>query len=129
MHTISYTKLAALGGLIEGRRRELGWSARKAARQSGMHVRSYLRLEQGEQPRPTTQSLNAVAEAFGVPASDLFGALGWLPDKELPSLMPYLHSKYRDLPPEAVEEMTAYFERLARKYKLSAGPRPGEDEA
>lgn len=128
MRTISPAKLRALADLMQRRREALGISAREAARRSEMHVSSYLRIERGEQSRPSTQSLNALAEALELPASDLFAALGWLPEDELPSLTPYLRTKYHELPEKAVHEMATYFRQLARKYDLSDGPGPGEDE-
>lgn len=128
MQDTAEAKLQQLATALEERREELGMSAREVARRAEIDVKTYLRLERAEHSRPSTTVLNAVADALDLPASDLFAILDWLPKDELPSFTPYLRAKYNDMPDKAVRQMTDYFERLAKKYRISEGPADGEDE-
>ncbi|WP_235886952.1 helix-turn-helix domain-containing protein [Mycobacteroides chelonae] len=110
-------------------REALGLSANEVARRAGMHPSTYWRIETGQIPKPDADSLTAIATALDIPASDLFAASGWLPDSELPSLRPYLRTKYH-LPPEAVSKLEASVKAIAGEYGISIGHGPvrGEDE-
>lgn len=51
---------------------------------------------------------------------------------ELPAIQPYLRAKYSQLPPEAVRDIEAHFETVAREHGIrfdpADGPLNGEDE-
>jgi hypothetical protein len=48
---------------------------------------------------------------------------------DLPSVRPYLRSKYGDqLPPEALADIEAHVRNVAARYGIATGPTDGEDE-
>ena len=60
---------------------------------------------------------------------DIYRPLGYDAPTSLPSLRPYLRSKYSELPAEAAEQLERYAERLAKRHGVDlSGPAPGEDE-
>ena len=112
-----------IGAFITERREALGISQRELIRRSG--VINLNRLELGTTASPRTDTLQAVADALGISLSELVAAGR---PEELPTLTPYLRAKYGDMPEEGRRRMTKYFERLAKEYNMSDGPRDGEDE-
>ncbi len=116
-----------LADLLRERRQALGLTARELGRRAGVDNGTVIRIEQGLIPNPRPDNLRAIGRVLGIPAADLFAATDWLPREELPSFRPYLRTKYRELPDEAVAEIEAVFDRLARDYG-SRGPIGNEDE-
>lgn len=117
----------ALAAFLTRRRKTKGMSIRGVAQAAGVDAATVLSLEQARIVYPRVEKLRAVSDALGIPAAELYAAIGWLPGKDLPAFRPYLRAKYRELPPEAVTEIEAVFERLARDYGLHS-PQDGEDE-
>jgi len=116
-----------LANLLRAKRQAAGLSATEVARRAGVNVGTVTRIELGQIPSPRPDSLRAIGDVLGIPAADLFAITDWLPRKELPSFRPYMRAKYRELPPEAVQELEEVFERIARDYGAT-GPTNGEDE-
>lgn len=116
-----------LADLLRNARQAAGLTARAVARLAGVDVGTVTRIELGQIASPRPDSLRAIGEVLGIPTADLFAATDWLPREELPSFRPYLRTKYRELPPEAVAEIEALFDRLARDHG-SDGPIGDEDE-
>ena len=116
-----------LAELLRSHRVAHGLAAREVARRAGVDVGTVTRLEQGQILSPRAENLRAIGEVLSIPAADLFAVAAWLPKDELPSFRPYLRSKYRELPPEAIAEIEAVFERLACDYG-ARGPVDREDE-
>ena len=116
-----------LAELLRDKRLDAGLAAREVARRAGVDVGTVVRIEQGQIASPRLDNLRAIGEVLGIPAADLFAATDWLPREELPTFRPYLRAKYRELPNQAVAEIEAVFDRLARDYG-SRGPVGGEDE-
>ena len=118
--------------VLKQRREEAGLSNNEVARRAGVDAGTVWRIEQGMIASPKAESLQAIGEVLGISASDLFATVGWMPSKDLPTIRPYLRSKYRDLPPEAVAEIEAEFDAIAKKHGVSFrpddGPKDGEDE-
>ncbi|MGY1651762.1 helix-turn-helix domain-containing protein [Geodermatophilus sp. SYSU D01119] len=117
----------ALAALLVRRRTKQGMSIRGVASAAGVDAATVLKLEQGRIEQPKAAKLQSIGKVLGIPAAELYGVVGWLPPAELPAFRPYLRSKYRDLPPEAVQEIESVFDRVARDYGLQ-GPQDGEDE-
>lgn len=115
----------SLGAFIRQRRLALGLSARELARRAG--IADVIRIEQGILSNPRTDSLRAIAQGLDLPLSDLLAAADYVPAKELPTFTPYLRTKYKDLPDEAVAEMEQFLERLRQKHG-TGGPVDDEDE-
>ena len=116
-----------LAALLTSRRKKRGLSIRGTASAAGVDAATVLSLEQGRIAQPKADTLRAIGGVLGIPATDLWVAVGWLPEAELPAFRPYLRSKYQELPDEAVSEIEAVFDRIARDYGLQ-GPKDGEDE-
>lgn len=114
-----------LGQFIRERRKELGLSAREVARRAD--VNNLPRIEAGT-ISPETTTLAAIAAALEVELTDLLAVMGSAkPSPALQLSRPYLRTKHRDLPDEALTELDRYVARLRRKHGLQ-GPQAGEDE-
>lgn len=113
--------------MLRQHRLAVGLSAREVARRANVDVGTVTRLELGQILSPRPENLRSIAAVLDIPVADLFAVADWLPKDDLPTFRPYLRSKYRDLPPEAVKEIEDVFERLARDHRLE-GPRDHEDE-
>src|ERR1700758_5362681 len=89
--------------LLAKKRKEAGLSINEVGRRAGVDVVTFWRIEQGMIPTPKAESLLAIGKVLGIPSSDLFAIVGWIPSGELPSIGPYLRAKYNHLPPEALQ--------------------------
>ena len=118
-----------LGRLLRQRRQELGLSTIQLAKQVGTTDGTIVRIEQGAFAAPAPDKLSRIAEALGLTLADVFALADYSVPSELPSFQPYLRTKYRELPSEAVEQLERSFQRLAKRHGFDpAGPAPGEDE-
>jgi transcriptional regulator with XRE-family HTH domain len=121
-----------LSNLLASKRAAAGLSAAEVARRAGVDVGTVWRIERGMIASPRAKTLQAIGEVLGIPASDLFAIAPWVTAEELPTIRPYLRTKYRSLPPSAMKELEAHFADLANKHGISFdandGPRNGEDE-
>lgn len=124
-------QLEDLTKALRERRESLGWSANEVGRRVGISATTYWRIEDGQIASPKAETLQAIGEVLGISAGDLFASAGWMPKEELPTLRPYLRTKY-DLPLEAMREIEAQFDEIAKKHGISfdadTGPSNGEDE-
>jgi transcriptional regulator with XRE-family HTH domain len=119
----------ALANLLTTAREQLGISSRELARRSGIRNSTVSRLELAEVPAPRPDTLKALADALGIDLADVFATAGYAQPDGLPTLTPYLRSKYGDLPAKAQKELERSFAEIARKYGYSPdGPSHGEDE-
>ncbi|ATQ27341.1 XRE family transcriptional regulator [Rhodococcus ruber] len=121
-----------LAQTLRTRRGELGLSASEIARRADVAKATVTRLELGEIPQPRPDNLRAIAEALELPVADLFAAADWIPEGELPTLTPYLRTKYKDMPADAVREIEQHFAAVAERHGITfnhtAGPSTGQDE-
>ncbi|GCB57224.1 helix-turn-helix transcriptional regulator [Rhodococcus erythropolis] len=124
-------QLYQLTKTLREKRESLGWSANEVGRRLGISAATYWRIETGQITSPKPETLQAIGDVLGIPVGDLFASAGWMPEQELPSLRPYLRTKYH-LSPEAMREIEAHFDEVGRKHGISfspeSGPRAGEDE-
>lgn len=105
-------------------------SIRGLAAKAGLDSGALTRLEHGETRTPTPETLRALAEALDVPLSDLYAVAGHVVPYDLPSLVPYLQTRYGELPDTALAEASAYLEHLIDQHGLEPeGPLELEDEA
>lgn len=121
-----------LAQTIRARRGALGLSASEVARRAQVAKATVTRLELGDIPQPRPDNLRAIAEALQLPVADLFAAADWIPEGELPTLTPYLRTKYKAMPADAVQEIEQHFAAVAQRHGLTldhpTGPAPGQDE-
>ena len=122
-------KAKQLGKYLRAEREARGWSARELAERSGVPDSTIVRIESGFIASPRPDKLSKIARALGLSLAEVYGRAEYSVPEGLPTLRPYLRAKYRDLPPEAAEQIQAYAERLAKRHGVNlAGPAPGEDE-
>jgi transcriptional regulator with XRE-family HTH domain len=104
-------------------------SIRDLAELVGVNSGTITRLELGEIQAPAPDKLAAIAEALGLKLADVYAMAHYAVPRELPSMRPYLRSKYRALPASAADQLEAYAERLMKRHGVDlSGPAPGEDE-
>ncbi len=119
----------ALGSFLRNARHTAGLSSLRLGRLTDIPDATIIRFEQGKFLNPDPDKLARIARALEVPVADVLSLADYPTVDELPSFTPYLRSKYRDLPDEAVEKIEKYVTRLAKKHGVALdGPDPGEDE-
>lgn len=118
-----------LGTFIRTARNAQGLSTRELADAVGLkNMSQVVRLEQGQIASPKADLLGRIADVLHLPVADLMALAGYPTTTALPALRPYMRAKYKDLPPEAVDEVEAFITNLQHRHGLSNGPQHGEDE-
>ncbi|MFI6168926.1 helix-turn-helix transcriptional regulator [Nocardia sp. NPDC051052] len=123
----------ALRKVLSERRQALGISTYEVAKRAAMRDSTYWRIETGASASPRVEKLLTIARVLNISCTDMFTSIGWLPSGELPSLLPYMRTKYCELPPAAFEEIEVYFAGLTEHYGVSfeidayESPRSGSD--
>lgn len=126
--TMNPQQAKKLGRHLKQAREGIGISARELARRADVPDSTIVRIEQGAFAEPSPEKLQRMAAALGLNLADLY-LMADYPIPELPTLTPYLRTKYGNLPTEAADQIQAYADRLARKHGVDlSGPTPGEDE-
>lgn len=120
----------ALGKMLRDRREELGLSLRQLTKQVNIPDATIVRIEQGAFSAPAPDKLARLADALGLKLADVFALADYTAPTELPTLKPYLRTKYRGLPQDDVDAIEKYAARLAKKHGIHlTGPAPGQDES
>ncbi|MCL4367880.1 MAG: helix-turn-helix domain-containing protein [Actinobacteria bacterium] len=118
-----------LGQMLKARRAELSLSSHRLAELADIDQATVVRLEAGSIAAPRPDKLSRIAKVLALSGADIFALADYTVPQDLPTLKPYLRSKYRDMPSEDVEKIEAYVARLAKKHGLQVSePAPGEDE-
>lgn len=102
--------------LLFQERTESGLSVAEVARRAKLPKSVVWKIEQGEIAAPQPESLIAIGGVLGIPSIDLFTIVGWLRGDELPTLDVYLHTKYPELPGEAIRTIESQVAAAAMKY-------------
>ena len=105
-----------LGAFLRQKREELGLSTRQLGAITDVDGVTILRFEQGAYAAPRPDKLARVAEALGLSLADVYAMADYAVPSDMPSLMPYLRTKYRDLPAGDVEKIQAYAAKLGRRH-------------
>jgi len=105
--------------VLATKRRESNLSVNEVARRAEVDPGTVWRIEQGMIPTPKAESLKAIGKVLGIPSTDIFAIVGWIPGDELPSIGPYLRAKYAQLPEEAQRDVETYFETVANRYDVN----------
>jgi transcriptional regulator with XRE-family HTH domain len=105
----------SLGDFIAKKRHQLGLSLRGMAAKSGIDDSLLSKIERGQVRQPTPENLDRLARAINVDPEDLYSLAGYAAATRLPTIGPYLRTKY-GLPSEAVDELTSYFEFVRGKH-------------
>lgn len=118
-----------LGAYLRSCREAHGLSTRGLAARTELEQATIVRIENGVIRRPRPDILAKLAEALDLDSGDVFARADYTAPSSLPSLAPYLRTKYRDLPAADIEKIHLFAEQLAEKHGINlAGPQPGEDE-
>lgn len=122
-------KGSQLGQAVRQAREAKGLSTRKLAEAIGT-THSYIhKLEAGWFGSISPENIQALARALDIDAQDLFALAGYKVPEGLPTLVPYMRTKYgEDLPEEAISELQNYFGYLRAKYGTGDMSRPLGDE-
>jgi transcriptional regulator with XRE-family HTH domain len=107
---------ADLAEALRNGRFKSGLSVRQLEAQSGVTKSTISRLEHGEVEAASPLSLVRLAQALELRSTDLFLLAGLAVPDDLPTLPAMLRAEY-DLPPEAIAEIQANIERVARRYQ------------
>ena len=74
------------------------------------------------------ENINALATALDLDSQDLFALAGYRVPDGLPTLVPYMRTKYGDeLPEAAIQEINGFYNYLRSKYDVD-GPIDDENE-
>lgn len=124
------TTAPILAAYVTDHRRRMKLSIRGLATKSGLDSGALTRLEHGETKSPRPETLRALAEALEVPIADIYAAAGHVTPYDLPSLTPYLQTRYgKQLSATAIRDASEYLTRLINEHGLQPdGPAPLEDE-
>lgn len=88
------------------------------------------RIELGAFMAPRPDKLSRIAEALDLSLADVFALADYVVPTDLPSFQPYLRSRYRGMPDEAIDDLDKAFARIVKKHGYQPdGPTDGEDEA
>jgi transcriptional regulator with XRE-family HTH domain len=123
-------KAKRLGTFLRKARQEHNLSTHELSRISGLNQATIVRLERGEFLSPDPEKLRAMAESLELNLSDVLLMAGYPMPAELPNVGPYLRTKYRDLPDEAVDQLQAQIGHVLKNHGIepNEGPTAGEDE-
>jgi transcriptional regulator with XRE-family HTH domain len=116
-----------IGEYIKQLRTEQGLGLRGLATKAGIDSGALSRIENGKRT-PELGTLRAIATALGVPATDMLAMGGHLTSDDLPSIIPYLHTRYGQLPEETLTSINDYLKRLINDGLELHGPLALEDE-
>lgn len=119
------TQRVQLGQYVQQQRQALGLSIRGLAATAGLDASGLSRLERGRMGDPSLSYLHKLSRGLQVDPTDLYLIAGYTEGHELPGFAPYLRAKY-ELPPEAVEQLSAYFDFINAKY-VNTTNRKGEN--
>lgn len=126
MHHKSGTQL---GEYIQRHRVARGLSGREFARKIEADTAYVVRLERGDYRAPRPDLLARIAQTLKLPLSDVYAIAGYVVPCDLPSLIPYLRTRYGQLSDEGITALDGYFLKIATSEGLDlSGPAPGEDE-
>lgn len=117
----------SLGRLLKDARVTAGLSIRQAAGEAEISKSLLGAWECDQVDSPELGKLLRLAAVLGIDPTTACEAAGYDLSGALPSIKPYLRSKYPTLPASALQEIAA----ITKKYGIDpnhTGPRPGEDE-
>jgi transcriptional regulator with XRE-family HTH domain len=122
-------KISEFARYIRHRRIDLEISIAELERRTGIHNSRLSRWERGIEMPERPDRLATLARGLNVDLADLYAAAGYELPTSLPSLRPYLRTKYGDqLPAAALDEIARYSDYIAARHGVTTGPAPGEDE-
>jgi transcriptional regulator with XRE-family HTH domain len=107
---------ARLGALLRERRLAAGLSTYELGERVHCKNSTIVRLEQGAFAAPSPDKLARIADALGMTLADIYAHAGYVIPEDLPGFHAYLLARYRDLPSEAIHELTELFDQLVARH-------------
>lgn len=107
-----------LGRLLKNARLKARLSQAQLAETIGISRPFLSQLEAGRYLQPAPHILQRIAEVLSISREDLYALTGYTAPSGLPDYRAYLHAKY-NLPEEAIDELSDYFEFIQTKYAVS----------
>jgi transcriptional regulator with XRE-family HTH domain len=115
---MSQTQLKALGRVIARERAKAKLTQRGLAEKAGVTHPTILRMERGDFKRPDPEKLQRIAHALNLGAGDFFALAGYVHADHLPSLGPYLRTKFEgDLSAKDRKDIERYVEQKRTKHR------------
>ncbi len=111
---------ARLGALLRERRLAAGLSTYELGKRVHCENSTIVRLEQGAFAAPSPDKLARIAEALGMTLADIYTHAGYVIPEDLPGFHAYLPARYRNLPAEAIRELTELFDQLVARHTAVA---------
>jgi transcriptional regulator with XRE-family HTH domain len=108
-------KATQVGQFLTAHREACGLSMRRLAATAGMDQTTIVRIESGEIEAPKPDKLSRIAQVLGINSADLFALAGYTTPTDLPTLRPYLQTKYSSLFAEDIDRIETYIARIAKK--------------
>lgn len=104
-----------LGQVLKASREARGLSTHRLAEAAEMDQATIVRLEAGSIVAPRPDKLSRIARVLGISGADVFAFAGYTVPGDLPTLRPYLQTKYGALLAEDLDRIEAYVARIAKK--------------
>lgn len=104
-----------LGQTLKARREKLGLSTHQLAKIAEIDQATVVRFEAGSILAPHPDKLSRVAEALSMSGADVYALADYLVPTDLPSLKPYLRTRYGLLLDEDISKIEDLVARLAKK--------------
>jgi transcriptional regulator with XRE-family HTH domain len=118
-----------LGNYLKRLREERKLSIRGLARKAGIDDSGLVRIERGDVRTPQPEKLKRLAIALEMPLADLLAMAGYVVPYDLPSITPYLRTRYGHLSEESLTAIDNYLKRLIDEHDMDPqGPVGFEDE-
>lgn len=114
----SLTNSAAVGALVERHRKASRRSKRDVAREAGVDIATFIRLEQGHYATPSPITLRGVAKALGIPVLELFAAAAYVTPDDLTEMAEYTRTTNTSLPGEAENQLDAMIARTIEEHGI-----------
>jgi transcriptional regulator with XRE-family HTH domain len=113
---MSQAQLQKLGRVIHRERAKAKLTQRELAEKAAVSHATIWHLECGDFKRPDPEKLQRIADALDLGAGDFFALVGYIHADHLPSLGPYLRTKFEgDLSAKDRKDIERYVEQKRAK--------------
>jgi transcriptional regulator with XRE-family HTH domain len=128
MSEMDRTQARRLGQFLKLRRTKIGNSLQQVGSSCGLSPATILRLERGDIQNPDPQKLRVLANTLALDPAEVLALAGQAVPTDLLTPSAYLRTKYRDLPPEQLQQLQEDVNRVLARHGLVGGRwRPDPD--
>jgi transcriptional regulator with XRE-family HTH domain len=104
--------------LLQSRREAADMTLTAMASELEISRSQLMRLESGENKRPSPALLGRMIKRLDVKPEDLYALTGCIPPTDLPSFIPYLRAIHPDWPDDAITVLDDFHDFLRYKHSL-----------